>query len=98
MLRLARSYAPIVASFYQILLSSMRHLFLGEPRRDSLRASQDLQEDSPLLTRTSPQSFPGRRLPTGRSAPTSGYSSGGFEGHNSARPPDHQPPGIYLEQ
>src|SRR5216683_1831056 len=91
MLRLARSYAPTAASFYQILPNSTRHRFPGEQRRDSLRASQDLQEDSLLLTRTSLQSFPGRKRPTDRSVPTSGYSSGGFEGHNSARPQDHQP-------
>src|SRR5713101_2472240 len=98
MLRLARSYAPTAASFYQIQLNSTRHRFPGEPRKDSLKANQDLQEDFRLSTRTSPLSFPERRLPTGRSAPTSGYSSGGSEGHNSAHPQDHQPPEIYPEQ
>ena len=98
MLRLARSYAPTAASFYQILPNSTRHQFPGEQRKDYLKASQDLQEDSLLLTRTSPLSSPERRLPTGHLVPTSGCSSGGFGGHNSARPQDHQLREIYPEQ
>src|SRR5260370_40913303 len=86
MLRLARSYAPTAASFYQILPNSTRHQFPGEQRRDSLKPSQGPQEDSPLLTRTPPLSFPGRKRPTDRLMPTSGHSPGHSAGHNSPPP------------